>query len=291
MQKLPYQNPGGLFIEKFGVPRDIDDVIRYADFLRQEAGVSSQPPIDLMKIFDRFGIKSHQAPLVEQQGTSDGFLGFMLIKEDDPVARQRFSEAHELIEFLFHQYKNLPKWRQSYYATHNTTKEKLCQKGAAALLMPQESFVPAMLELGLSFESASELASIYETSLLATLYRMIAECGDERLLVIWRLALKPTQEVNQAQPSLFGNDVSLLPEKKLRIWWPVASARASNGYIPFHQSIHDDSIIVKAYETGQLQKGSERFQLKGISGRYNVEAKKVNIGDEVCVLSLLHRQS
>jgi hypothetical protein len=27
---LAYQNPGELFIEKFGVPRDIDDVIRYA---------------------------------------------------------------------------------------------------------------------------------------------------------------------------------------------------------------------------------------------------------------------
>ncbi len=290
MQKFPYQNPGRLFIEKFGIPRDVDDIIRYADFLRREAGVSNQPPIDLMKIFGRFGIKSHQVLLVEQQGTSDGLLGFMLIKEDDPATRQRFSEAHELIEFLFHQYKNMPEWRQSYYATHNTTKEKLCQKGAAGLLMPQESFVPAMLEHGVSFESASDLAGIFKTSLLATLYRILAECGDERLLVIWRFALKPTQEVNQAQPSLFGNDISLLPQKKLRIWWSVTSARTNNEFIPPHQSIHDDSIIVKAYETGQFQKGSERFQLKGIYGRYNVEAKKVNVGEQMCILSLLHRQ-
>lgn len=105
MQKLPYQNPGKLFIERFGVPRDIDDVVRYADFLRQEAGVGDRPPIDLTKISSRFGIKSQQAPLVDQQGTSDGLWGFMLIKEDDPATRQRFSEAHELIEFLFHQIK------------------------------------------------------------------------------------------------------------------------------------------------------------------------------------------
>lgn len=290
MQKFSYQNPGRLFIEKFGVPRDVDDIVRYADFLRQAAGVSDQPPIDLKKIFDRFGIKSHQAPLVDQQGTSDGVLGFMLIKEDDPLMRQRFSEAHELIEFLFHEYKNLPEWQQSYYARHSTTKEKLCQIGAAALLMPQSSFVPAMRDNKFSFEYASTLASIYETSLLATLYRMLAECEDERLLVIWRLALKPTQEIIQAQPSLFGDSMRVLPQKKLRIWWPVTSAGANDGFIPAHQSIHDDSIIARVYETGQLQNGSERFQLKGIHGRYDVEAKKVNIGDEICVLSLLHRQ-
>jgi hypothetical protein len=33
----------------------------------------------------------------------------------------------------------------------------------------------------------------------------------------------------------------------------------------------------------------QRFRLKGNDGRYDVEAKKVNIGDEMCVLSLLQR--
>lgn len=290
MQQLPYQNPGKLFIERFGVPRDIDDVVRYADFLRQEAGVGDRPPIDLTKISSRFGIKSQQAPLVDQQGTSDGLWGFMLIKEDDPATRQRFSEAHELIEFLFHQYKSLPEWRQSYYATHNTTKEKLCQKGAAALLMPRSSFVPAMLGNEFSFEWASNLAGVYETSLLATLYRMLAESKDERLLVIWRFALKPTQEVNQGQqPSLFGHNLRVGPQKKLRIWWSVASVDGNSVFIPPHQSIHDGSVIVEAYETGELQNSSEHLQLKGIYGRYHIQAKRVSIGDEICVLSLMHR--
>lgn len=290
-RKFPYQSPGELFIGKFGVPRDIDDVIHYADFLRQSAQVSDHPPINLTKIFEHFGIKSHKAPLIDQQGTSDGLLGFMLIKENDPETRQRFSEAHELIEFLFHEYKNLPEWHKSYYATHKTTKEKLCQKGAAALLMPHSTFVPVMSDRGISIESASELAGVYETSLLATLYRMLDECQDERLLVIWRFALKPTQEVNPAQQGLFGDDPVVLPQKKMRIWWCVTSAGTNNGFIPAHQSIHDDSIIARAYESGQLLSGIERLQLKGINGRYNIEAKKANIGDEPCVLALLNRYS
>lgn len=289
MPKSSYENPGKLFIEKFGVPHDIDDVIRYTDFLRKEAGVSDQPPVDLTKIYRRFGIKSQQAPLVEQQGVSDGVFGFMLIKEDDPCTRQRFSEAHELVEFLFHQYKGLPEWHHSYYATHHTTKEKLCRKGAAALLMPQGSFVPAMQEKGFSFESASNLASLYETSLLATIYRMLSECEKECLLLIWRFALKRTQEVSLAQPSLFGDSWKMMPQKKLRIWWPVVSAGVNKVFIPANQSIPDDSIIVTAYKNGKLQNGVEYFNLQGINGRYNVEAKRVNIGDEMCVFSLLHR--
>ena len=58
-------------------------------------------------------------------------------------------------------------------------------------------------------------------------------------------------------------------------------------FIPAHQSAADDSIIARSYECGELLSGSERFQLKGIDGRYHVEAKKVNIGEELCVLSLL----
>ncbi len=287
MKERQYQSPGGLFIDKFGVPRDSDDVVRYADFLRQEAGLSDQPPVDLTKIFGHFGIRSRPAPLVDQQGLSDGLLGFMLIKDGDPAVRRRFSQAHELIEFLFHEFKTLPEWGRSYYSTHPLAKEKLCQRGAAKLLMPSSSFAPIMLEQGVSLESASVLAGMYETSLLATLNHMLTESKDNFLLVVWRYGLKPKQAVQQ-QAGLFGDSPVALPQKKLRIWWPpVTSAGANNGFIPLHQSVHDGSVIVKAYETGQLHYGKERFQLKGIQGDYQVQAKRITIGDEVCVLSLL----
>ena len=289
MRKLPYQNPGELFIEKFGVPLDIDDVIRYADFLRQEAGVSDEPPIDLTRIFGWFGIQSHKAPLVDQQGSSDGLLGFVLIKEDDPEARQRFSEAHELIELLFYEYKQRPEWEKSVFAASEKIKERACQKGAAALVMPRSSFVPAMLERGFSFDGASGLAAVYGTSLLATIYRMLDEYEDERLLVVWRLAWKPTEMVTERQAGLAGNEPAAGPQRKLRIWWAVKSVGARNGFIPAHQSAADDSIIARSYDCGELLCGSERFRLRGIDGRYYVEAKKVYIGDEMCVLSLLHR--
>ena len=42
-------------------------------------------------------------------------------------------------------------------------------------------------------------------------------------------------------------------------------------------------------ESRGLLRGSERLRLKGIDGRYRIEAKRVYMGDEMCVLSLLHR--
>ena len=64
---------------------------------------------------------------------------------------------------------------------------------------------------------------------------------------------------------------------------------ARNDFIPAHQSAADDSIIARSYASSQRLSGRERFQLKGIDGRYHLEAKRVNIGDEMCLLSLLHR--
>ena len=64
---------------------------------------------------------------------------------------------------------------------------------------------------------------------------------------------------------------------------------ARNGFIPAHQSAAEDSVAARSYACGERLSGSERLRLKGIDGRYHVEAKKVNMGEELCVLSLLHR--
>ena len=51
MKKRPYENPGKLFIDKYGLPHDIDDILKYTDFLYQQSKLNDQPPIDLTKIF------------------------------------------------------------------------------------------------------------------------------------------------------------------------------------------------------------------------------------------------
>ena len=107
--------------------------------------------------------------------------------------------------------------------------------------------------------------------------------------MVWRLALKPTEMVSVGQAGLAGSEPAAGPQRKLRIWWTASSMAARNDFIPAHQSAADDSIIARSYASSQRLSGRERFQLKGIDGRYHVEAKKVNIGNEMCLLSLLQR--
>ena len=80
-----YTNPGQLFVDKCGPVEDIDTVKRYAAFLREEAGISHVPPIDLSCIYTRFGIPTpKRVSLAGQQGLLvSADLGIILIEERD----------------------------------------------------------------------------------------------------------------------------------------------------------------------------------------------------------------
>lgn len=256
-----------------------EDVFRYVDFLRQEAGLSDEPPVDLSLIYRHFGIPTPlRAPLSDQQGILvDSDAGVILIKEDDPLKRQRFTEGHELMELLFDAQERLlgtPGWNEQ-------KKEQLCDRGAADLLMPQSSFLPRLHDLGISLSTGRTLANLYQTSLLATLVRMIQHGLGAYALVMWHCALK-RREMDCL------NDPAILPQKKLRVWWRTRTRSWSSGFIPKNKSISHDSLISFAYTTGQPQNGAEILNLGWGPIHCQVEAIPMQLGDKYCVLSLLH---
>ncbi len=98
-----YRHRGYVFLSRHGALRHEEDVYLYIDFLRRESGMSDDPPIDFSLIYQCFGIPTPvRVPLDEQQGILlDSSTGMILIKENDPIVRQRFTEGHELMELLF----------------------------------------------------------------------------------------------------------------------------------------------------------------------------------------------
>ena len=52
------QHPGRVFINRYGLMQVDEHVLRYADFLREEAGLDDTPPIDLARIRNHFGLPS-----------------------------------------------------------------------------------------------------------------------------------------------------------------------------------------------------------------------------------------
>lgn len=278
----PYRHPGRAFLARYGKLRSEDDVFRYVNFLRQESGLEDAPPIALTRIYQHFGIPEPlRAPLDEQQGILvDSNTGIILIKEDDPLVRQRFTEGHELIELLFDAQEQarvgsfLPNWSEQ-------RKERLCDQGAAELLMPQSSFVPRLNQSGISFKAGRSLAMLYQTSLLATLVRMLQYGTGNCALVMWHYALKPS-EVKQ-RCSTTGH-----PQQKLRICWKAQTSDWTGGFIPKDKSITEESLISQAYSSGQPQSGAETIHLGWGSIPCQIEAMPMRQGDRSYVLSLLH---
>ena len=225
-----YRHPGQAFIARHGRIQNDRDVMRYVEFLRQAAGLSDDPPIHLNAIYQHFGMPAPlRAPLTDQQGILvDSQTGTILIKEDDPGVRQRFTEGHELVELLFDAQEHWGEEATATWEVDEGRKEQLCDRGAADLLMPQSSFVPRLNGLGISLDAGCALASLYQTSLLATLIRMVQYGAGAHALVMWHCALKPTEvkRLKDGQPK---------PQKKLRVWWRTWTKGWRSPFIPKRQ--------------------------------------------------------
>lgn len=254
----------------------------YVEFLRHESKLGDTPPIELPLIYKRFGIPIPQrVPLAdEQQGILvDSSSGLILINENDSTERQRFTEGHELMELLF------VALQRSSYASSTPTwiwecKEKLCDWGAAELLMPRASFITWLHQFGISLDTGQSLANIYKTSLVATLIRMVQLSFDNQALVMWRYTFKSSKLRD------LGNQVSNY-EPKLRIWWSSQSGTWSGGYIPKNKSISNTSLIARTYLTGESLSGNETIFLGKRAINCQIAAMPLQLGNENCVVSLL----
>ncbi len=212
-----YQHPGYAFLNRYGSLQTEADVFHYVDFLRESARLDCRPPVDFTNIYAAFGMPIPlRVPLEDQQGILlNSSTGIILIREGDPIVRQRFTEGHELIELLFDaqldvvQELNLPNWDEM-------RKEKLCDAGAAELLMPKLWFRSHIQHLGTSMETARSLSRIYHTSLIATLIRMVELTHGEYAIALWK--------------SLPNNQVH--DRKNRQVWqleWSVVSQAWSEG--------------------------------------------------------------
>lgn len=285
-----YENPAKLFLEDHSV-ESLADVITYTDFLRKESGLSSDPPINIESIIDRFGMHDPKAiPLPQQQGTTVPFHGSpqIIIHAGDIATRQKFSIAHELIELLFLELPGEIRPDRLKENIFGMKKERVCQKAAANLLMPLESFRPRAMRMGLTFQSAELLADEYKVSLMAALCRLVDMYPKQGVMVLWRMRNKPTElrkEVPDNQIEMLGFHPTNLPAPKLRVAWSYGNL--NNLFIPEHKSIPEDSSAYEAWENDRFASGEEKMPF----GRYNkkaiIESKPINIEGERHILSLI----
>lgn len=285
-----YENPAKLFLEDHSV-ESLADVIAYTDFLRKESGLSSDPPINIKNIIDRFGMHAPQAiPLPQQQGTTIPFLGTpqIIIHAGDPASRQKYSIAHELVELLFLELPGGIRPDRLKENIFGIKKERICQKAAGNLLMPRDSFYPRAMQIGLSFQSAEILADVYEVSLMAALCRMTDMYPKQSIFILWQLRHKPTElknKVPETQIEIPGFHPTNLPEPKLRVAWRYGDYKGQ--FMPIDKSVPKDSSVYIAWENNQPSSGAEIIPFGSYNVKAFIESKPILINGERHVLSLV----
>ena len=225
LDSSPYQHPGYGFLHQFGSLQSEADVYHYVDFLRRSAGLENSLPVNLDRIFTHFGMPIPlRVALEDQQGILlDSDRGVILIREGDPIERQRFTEGHELMELLFDAQDGVTAELQ-LQPWDTVRKERLCDAGAAELLMPQSQFQPHLRHLGTSLGTGRSLCRLYKTSLMATLIRMVQLTRGEHALIFWK-------QVRNAE----GN--------RLRSVWSVVSPKWTHGFIPKSHFIAETTLM------------------------------------------------
>lgn len=290
--------PGHRFVIEEGIPSapsGLDSYIdQYVDFLRREATVNGGIPVPVVEILERFDVEYQTGEIEgDRQGfkfSGDGLpYQVVFIEEGDKETRRRFSLGHELIELLFEALNDGMLSLQMTEACNGPRKERLCDRGAARLLMPEERYRDEVQSRPISFETASKLASMFEVSLLAALLRMVELTSRPFLLIAWHKKLKPTQKERQSSSQLsFPGMGQGGPAKKLRVEWRRWTEEPSDQYVPTNTSVPDRSMIRRAFKEGQRLSGSERLKLgHAFEGTFNMEAMPVQLGKEQYVLSLL----
>lgn len=289
-------HPGKLYLERLGSIQSADDVLGFAEFLRKESGLDSVLPVDLCAIYTHFNIpKPQYVPLPGQQGLLvDAEQGIVSINSRDPETRQRFSEAHELAEMLFSVLPAGYDLGGAWFLKRpggfkESTKEYLCNRVAANLLMPPHELRDHIQQYGVTFDGARAIASDCQVSLSAALVQLTHLGSGRYSVVLWRMKNKPTEIKNQPasnQLKLFDNHDIGLPAKKLRVEW---SMRVPDGpFIPEYKSTEKTSLIYSSWESGSLTEGEERMSFDGRNtGRYRSENLPFEFEGERYVLSLI----
>ncbi len=269
----------------------IEDIEAYAQFLREEAGIVHNIPINLDQILAHFGLKS---PIVSPSLSMDGLLvGYQIFVNANSIrTRQRFTTAHELMELLI---GKLPKkqWLDGQnHSCFGSFKEYVCQRGAAELLMPKTLLLPMLRDQGISFLTMADIANLFDVSLMASLIRVPDLIDNQTIVVLWRMKNKPSelqQQTPSAQATLpgFGN-ISKIPPKKLRVEWSYGSINHQRLWKD--KSIDPDSSVYTAWNKNNFSESIEILNFGRQTCLAQLENKTIEIENEKYVVSLIHKQ-
>jgi hypothetical protein len=167
---------------------------RLNEWLRRVAPeIWSNPPIDLDKVSDFWGVSTVIKRPLDRPGLlhqmEDGRL-IIVLNEDEPLVRQRFTWAHELGHIVMAGHDSVG---ISCIKTGEVDKEleRCCDAIAAEILMPIGQFSPAASESGWELTAVNNLAKRFQVSLESAAIRMNHLRDEPIVMSVWYAGKQP----------------------------------------------------------------------------------------------------
>jgi uncharacterized protein DUF955 len=178
------------------------------------------------------------------------------------VERQRFSICHEIAHTRFPDCYEEVRHRQQQRKLDwkHQELERLCNLGAAELLIPYDDFVAQTENREPSLELANELRQTFGCSMEATLYRMVDLAKVPCAVVFLSERLKRKEERSCHPEFNFGLPK---PEPKFRVDYPRVS-KTFSAYFPQHKSAPDSSVVYSA-TADSFPSSVEDWEISGLA--------------------------
>jgi hypothetical protein len=241
------------------------------DALLQKMGVTAPQDIDIEAIAYYCGAIVKYRHL---EGCAARIVGIndkaiITVDECSSRGRQRFSVAHELGHWMNHRGTAFLQCQNTtiFSFSESRSPETIANYFASDLILPEYLFKPAATNLPLTFDSASKLSNIFETSLTATAIRLIQFGSYPGILACYEITGK-------------------------RKWFKRTYDVPSN-FMPALEVHHDSQAFDLLY--GKIEKTSPTNVNAGLwfshplSNRYTIQehSVKINIGKGY-ILSFLY---
>lgn len=229
----------------------------------------ASPPVDVEMVASACGIDFVRQRVQPWAGTLYAREGKLIasIRATDGIERRRFTVLHEGGHTFLPDFLREPQHRCK---GPRTREEQLCDAAAAEMMFPRAAFLNDLRQVPPTLSGVEQLAGIYQSSRQATAIRTVSVSVTPRLLLVFRLAHKPTEA---------GREGVCPP--KVRLQW-----RVSQGHWPFalpHKSASGSSPIARAWDGEQVDERADLDELFDRPiGNLSVSARRY--GDHVLAL-------
>ena len=191
--------------------------------------------------------------------------------------RQRFSICHEIAHTRFPDCYEEVRCRleRGKFDSRHFELERLCNIGAAELLLPYDDFRISVGGRVVSIDLAYEIRQTFACSVEAALYRLVDLSDEECAVAFMSKRLKPSEQRRCHPEFAFGLPQ---PTPKFRVDY-VRASRRFFAFFPPHKSAPDSSVVYHAV-SDVFPSGSECWDVAGL--------EKVSV--QACVLAPIASQ-